>query len=97
MSVALTDALAEELSCLDGDEGLELDGHTYYLYEVSEEINDQKYVFWSRIYKRSDGKYFIQHNAKCGSYWSDYEFEYGEELAEVRQVEVRTVQWKSVK
>lgn len=96
MPVTLTDALAEELGELWEDDPLELGGYTYTLYEVSEEINDHKYVHWDRIYKRNDGKYFVQSCSKSGSYWSDYEFEYGTELYEVRQVTVSVVQWKNV-
>lgn len=90
MPITLSIALAQELSDLFEDDQLEIDGFTYVLYEVSEETNELKHVLWDRIYKRNDDKYFVQHCSKSGSYWSDYEFSYGEDLYEVKKVEVKS-------
>lgn len=96
MSVAMEYATAQEFGDLyEGDE-LELEGFTYVLYEESEQTNELKNVFWDRIYKRNDDKFFLQNCSKSGSYWSDYEYSYGEELYEVQKVEVKTLAWKAV-
>lgn len=94
--ITLECALAEELGDLYGTDRLELNGFTYVLYEESEEINDLKYVLWDRIYKRNDGKYFLQNCSKSGSYWSEYEFWYGEELYEVERRQVVKLEWMQV-
>lgn len=94
MSISLGSALAAELGDLYDDDSLELNGHSYALYEESEEINEHKYVLWDRIYRRDDGKFFLQSCSKSGSYWSDYEFDYGDTLYEVVQVEVKKLEWK---
>ena len=94
MPISLGSALATELGDLYGDDSLELDGHSYALYEETEEINELKYVHWDRIYRRDDGKFFQQSCSKSGSYWSDYEYYYGDTLYEVVQVEVKNLEWK---
>jgi hypothetical protein len=91
---SLGSALVAELSELYDGETLELDGHSYALYEETDEINERKYVLWDRIYSRDDGKFFLQSCSKSGSYWSDYEYEYGEDAYEVVQVEVKRLEWK---
>lgn len=94
MPVTLTDALAKELGQRWERDPLELGGLEYVLYEQSEEVNEHKDVHWQRIYKRSDNKYFVQYCSKRGDYWSGYEYEYHNELYEVKEVEVKVVQWK---
>lgn len=97
MPISLESAQASELAELYGSEALELDGYSYVLYEESDEINDHKHVHWDRIYRRNDDKYFVQYCSKSGSYWSDYEFEYGDELYEVKQIKVIKLEWKKVR
>lgn len=94
MPISLGSALVAELSELYDGETLELEGHSYALYEETEEINEHKCVLWDRIYSRDDGKFFLQSCSKSGSYWSDYEYEYGEDAYEVVQVEVKRLEWK---
>lgn len=94
MPVRLTDALATELGQLwDDDDPVEIGGFTYVLYEESSETNEMKDVHWDRIYKRNDDKYFVQYCSKRGDYWSGYEHDYGDELHEVKEVEIKVVQW----
>jgi hypothetical protein len=94
--ITLTDALAQELGELFEGDQLEINDFEYILYEESNQINELKHVLWDRIYKRNDDKFFVQHCSKSGSYWSDYEFSYGDELYEVKKVEVKTLEWKLV-
>lgn len=90
-------ALADELSDLTGTESLQIDGHSYVLFEESEEINEHKHVLFDRIYRRDDDKYFLQECSKSGAYWCGYEFEYGDTLYEVKKTAVTVYQWKVVK
>lgn len=96
MLIELTNAQVQDLGELYEDDPLELNGFTYTLYEESDEINEHKYVHWDRIYKRNDDKFFLQSCSKSGSYWSDYEYYYGDSLCEVKQVEFKKLEWKLV-
>lgn len=96
MPIAFTNALAQELGDLFEGDQLELEGFTYTLYEESDQTNDLKYVRWDRIYKRNDGRFFVQYCSKSGSYWSDYDYYYGNAVFEVEQVEVKRTEWKVV-
>lgn len=93
MKIKLTDDQASEIA---GEEFLALDGFEYEFYESSGASDEGKYTTWESIYKRSDGKFFVQYNSKSGSYFSDYEFYYGDELYEVEQKEVVTTEWVRV-
>lgn len=96
MGIALTDAQAEEFDDLYEGEILELDGHLYTLYEKSDETNDLKLVTWDKVFKRNDDKYFMQSSWKSGSYWASYQYSYGDELNEVRKVDIIKTIWKCV-
>lgn len=87
---------ADEFGLSGKKEIIELDGFTYQLHEKTDETNELKLVLWTAIYKRNDGKFFAQHNSKSGSWNSGYEFEYGDELHEVKPVQVTTTEWKEV-
>lgn len=97
MRITLDSAQAQDFGDAFEDDPIELDGFSYVLYEESDQINELKYVHWDRIYKRSDGKFFLQNCSKSGSYWSDYYFEYGEVLYEVKEVLVSKTEWQLVK
>ena len=97
MSISLTEEQIEELGDLYKDDSIEIEGFTYQLHEKSAETNEGKTVSWETVYKRNDGKFFIQYNSKSGSYFSDYEFYLGEYLYEVELVEVMKKEWRFVK
>ncbi|MNC50099.1 hypothetical protein D3C75_993200 [compost metagenome] len=98
MVVSLTEEQIEELDEVDGKgDSAVIDGFTYYFHEKTENVIEGKYVSWEVIFERNDGKYFIQYNSKSGSPFSDYEWYMGDELTEVRQVEVKKMEWRVVK
>lgn len=93
MRIKLSREQANEIAY---DEYLELDGYYYSWEDNGPEITDGKYIHWETIYVRSDGKFFKQYNYKSGSYYSDYDFFYGEELIECKQEAVTKLVWKEV-
>ena len=96
MRIHLNDAQAQELGEVFEDDPVELNGFSYVLHEESDQTNELKWVHWDRVYYRNDGKYFLQNCSKSGSYWSDYEYEYGGVLYEVKKYKVIVEEWKSV-
>lgn len=87
--VVVSPARAESMA-YEGDDDFDL-------WRESDVTDEGKFGTWYNIYQRkSDNKFFIQYNSRSGSYYSDYYYEYGEELYEVEEVETITTEWKRV-
>lgn len=92
--IQLTEEQAHRLAREEGDDELDLE-----LVEETDSEIDCKDVIWSNIYlQASTGKHFIQHNSRTNDgYWGDPDFEYGQELVEVKKKEVVRTEWCVVK
>jgi hypothetical protein len=66
--------------------------------EDGEWVSEHKYELQEKIVLHTPtGKHYAQQNSRSGSYYSDRYYEYGQDLIEVRQVEVKSLVWLPVK
>ena len=67
-------------------------------YEIEEELDwedDGKYQFGGCVFKHND-KFYLINVTRSGSYFSDYEFQFGDKVREVKKIQVIKEEWKNV-
>jgi len=65
----------------------------YEIVEVGVWIDEGKYQNATTIVKDKEGLFWAAYATKSGSYFSDYEYQYEEELTQVEKKEVLVTQW----
>lgn len=80
----ITEEQAEQIAWEECDE--------FETVEVGEWEDDGKYSHQINIFKH-DGKYYANQRSRCGSYHTDYDYNYYLDCQEVEQVEVTVKQW----
>jgi hypothetical protein len=98
MKVKFPRANIKELTrCREGEKSGDLE-----LIDEGNWIDDGKYSNQELVFKNSEGKFYIYHNSRSGSYFSYYYNCIDDEpemieCSEVKQVEVKTLEWKEIK
>ncbi len=80
---------SEEIFCENNE--------NYTLVEDEGWEDEGKYSYGSKIFKDTEGLFWILNCSKTGSHFTDYDFQYETELTQVKQVTVTKKEWQCIK
>ena len=72
------------------------DHDDYELVKEGEWVSEGKYEFCDNTFKDADGTHWCVSASRAGSYFTDWEYGYEDEIIEVEEKEVTVKEWVAV-